>query len=123
MQPRPRFRLRKIPCSRFWSSSRTREAFPRTTSLRQEIARADPFLVCRKPKEELVLQGGEFQPEIAETGSMSDTEMFRLANTGGTGNMTLEELASYFGAQVDDPDLAAKFNQWVLRIPFQQNVS
>jgi hypothetical protein len=58
-----------------------------------------------------------------ETGSMSDAEMFRLANTGGTGNITLEELASYFGAQVDDPDLAAKFNQWVLRIPFQQNVS
>jgi hypothetical protein len=26
---------------------------------------------------------------------MSDAEMFRLANTGGTGNMTLEELASY----------------------------
>jgi hypothetical protein len=54
---------------------------------------------------------------------MSDAEMFRLANTGGTWNMTLEELASYFGAQVDDPDPAAKFSQWVLRIPFQQNVS
>jgi hypothetical protein len=41
--------------------------------------------------------------------SMTDEEMFRIANTDGTGDLTLEEFATYFGAQVDDADLIAKF--------------
>jgi hypothetical protein len=42
-------------------------------------------------------------------GSMTDEEMFRTANTDGTGDMTLEEFAAYFGAQADDAGFVAKF--------------
>ena len=63
----------------------------------------------------LLTQGAESQPAEVETISVTDADMFRAANTGGTGNLTLEEFAVYFGAQVEDPDLAAKFNLWVSR--------
>jgi hypothetical protein len=53
------------------------------------------------------LQGGDSQPE--NTFSVSDAEMFRTINVSGTGNMTLEEFAGYFGAMSDEPDLRAKF--------------
>lgn len=39
----------------------------------------------------------------------TDEEMFRAANTAGTGHMSLEEFAVYFGAKVDDAGLVAKF--------------
>jgi hypothetical protein len=43
--------------------------------------------------------------------SVSDAEMFRAANKAGTGNMSLEELAAYFGVEVEgNPGLEAKFN-------------
>lgn len=41
---------------------------------------------------------------------MTDADMFRAANTGGTGDLTLEEFAFYFGVQGEDPALAAKFD-------------
>lgn len=41
--------------------------------------------------------------------SAADGAMFAAANTGGTGSMTMEEFALYFGAEVDDVDLIAKF--------------
>jgi hypothetical protein len=70
------------------------------------------FLVCRTPKG-LLAQGAEFQPAEVETVPVTDADMFRAANAGGTGDLTLEEFASYLGAQVEDPHLAAKFNLWV----------
>jgi hypothetical protein len=83
---------------------------------------ANFFLVCRTPKE-LLAQGAEFQPAQVETIPVTDADMFRAANTGGTGNLTLEEFAFYFGAQVEDPDLAAKFGLWVSGILSKQTVS
>jgi hypothetical protein len=62
------------------------------------------FLVCRVGKESLVVQ----EPAI-EAGGMTDAQLFEAANTDGTGNMSLEELAKYLGAPVDDPGLAEKF--------------
>jgi hypothetical protein len=62
--------------------------------------------VCRTPRK-LLAQGGDSQPE--NIFSVSDEEMFRTTNVGGTGNMTLEEFAGYFGAPSDDHDLTAKF--------------
>lgn len=46
---------------------------------------------------------------------MTDADMFKAANTGGTGNLTLAEFAFfYFGAahagEEPDPALAAKFD-------------
>ena len=54
---------------------------------------------------------------------MTDADMFRAANTGGTGKLALEEFAFYLGAQMEDPNLAAKFDLWVSGILFKQNVS
>ncbi|KAI9784679.1 MAG: hypothetical protein M1835_003527 [Candelina submexicana] len=65
--------------------------------------------VCRTPKT-LLARGPEFQSVEVEPDSMTDADMFRAANTGGTGNLTFKEFASYFGAQVEDPGLAAKFD-------------
>jgi hypothetical protein len=64
------------------------------------------MLVCRTSKK-LLVQGGDSQPE--NVFSVSDADMFRATNIGGTGNMTIVEFANYFGAQSDDPDLTAKF--------------
>jgi hypothetical protein len=47
----------------------------------------------------------------ADERSVSDAEMFKAANKAGTGNMSLEELAVYFGVEVEgNPGLVAKFN-------------
>lgn len=68
---------------------------------------AKSFLVCRTPKA-LLAQGAELRSAV-DTTALTDADMFRAANTSGTGNMTLEEFAVYFGAQVEDPALIAKF--------------
>lgn len=40
---------------------------------------------------------------------MTDEEMFQLANTDGSGQMTLAQFAAYLGGEKDDEDVAAKF--------------
>lgn len=40
----------------------------------------------------------------------ADEAMFVIANTGGKGNMTMEEFAVYFGVKADDVELVAKFD-------------
>ncbi|KAF2421223.1 hypothetical protein EJ08DRAFT_702102 [Tothia fuscella] len=69
--------------------------------------------VCRVAKS-LLVQDEEVlkveSGEVEKAFSMSDEEMFGLANVGGTGNMTLEEFAGYFAKTADDLDLKAKFD-------------
>lgn len=66
-------------------------------------------LVCRVAKTLLV----EVEDQVVLEGEVdldeADKEMFGIVNVGGTGNMMMEEFVGYFGAQVDDMDLAAKF--------------
>jgi hypothetical protein len=40
---------------------------------------------------------------------MSDEEMFVIANTNGTGELTMAEFATYMGGDVADLNLLAKF--------------
>ena len=57
----------------------------------------------------LRLQSDEAHAQELRSISQSDEEMFRAANTGGTGYMTLEEFAAYFGAEAGEAGIVAKF--------------
>jgi hypothetical protein len=46
---------------------------------------------------------------FTETVGQSDAEMFRAANLDGTGYMSIEEFAAYFGVEADDAQIVAKF--------------
>jgi len=63
--------------------------------------------VCRMKKKSLAL---ELRKENAQPGNafaISDAEMFKTLNVGGTGNATLEEFSGYFGVSIDDFSLKA----------------
>ncbi|KAF2818837.1 hypothetical protein CC86DRAFT_375492 [Ophiobolus disseminans] len=63
--------------------------------------------VCRTSKS-LLMQDHELELR-AETISQSDEDMFKAANTAGTGHLSLAEFVAYFGAKTDDASLVAKF--------------
>jgi Ca2+-binding EF-hand superfamily protein len=52
------------------------------------------------------------EPDVdTEELQKSDEEMFQLANTDGSGKMSLEQFLTYMGAEEGDQGFAIKFHQ------------
>lgn len=61
--------------------------------------------VCRVPR-------ALASPQLVlglDTVALSDEDMFKAANTAGTGNLSVDEFATYMGADFGDVGLVAKF--------------
>jgi hypothetical protein len=65
-------------------------------------------LVCRVLGNRDLFGDDDDTPELGS--GMTDEELFLLADTNGSGTMTLGEFAAYMGGSVDDASLAAKFD-------------
>jgi hypothetical protein len=61
--------------------------------------------VCRAPRALLSQQSVLGLDTVA----LSDEDMFKAANTAGTGDLSMAEFAAYIGADVGDVGLVAKF--------------
>jgi hypothetical protein len=76
---------------------------------RCELADArDLNLVCRVSGNRDLFGDDDDTPALGS--GITDEELFKLADTDGSGAMTLHEFAAYMRGSVDDASLAAKFD-------------